>query len=160
MTILANGGVARVATWYSAVCLCFKPLPTQHSGITGTTCVRDGSGALAGPNPSPNPDPKLDPKLNPNLNPSLNPSLNPNSNPNDVIHSVQRALVRIMHLSLQVKFLLATLLAVSCIVPCVVRVIGTVLFATKVCTVHRWSFPPVSCGFLVDEHVLVQAIDS
>ena len=46
---------------------------------------------------------------------------------------------------LQVKFL-AELLAVSCtVVLCVVRAIGTVLFATKVCTVHVGHCLPISC---------------
>ena len=37
MAILANGSLARVTTWYCAVCLCFAPLLTQRSGITGTS---------------------------------------------------------------------------------------------------------------------------
>ena len=44
MTILANGRLARVTTWYRAVCLCFKPLLIQDSGITETTCVHDTMG--------------------------------------------------------------------------------------------------------------------
>ena len=31
MTDLANGRLARVTTWYSAVCLCFEPLLIQRS---------------------------------------------------------------------------------------------------------------------------------
>ena len=44
MTILANGHLAQVTMWYSIVCLCFKPLLAQCSGITKMTCVRDTMG--------------------------------------------------------------------------------------------------------------------
>ena len=111
MTILANGRLARVTTWYSAVCLCFRPLLTQRSEITGTTCVRDTMGLQLGQSGT----------------------------------SYRSWLVA--RQPLQVKFLLVVLLAASCnVVPCVVRTIGTVLFATKVCTVRVGPFLP----FLVD----------
>ena len=111
MMTLSNGRLARVTVWYSAVCLCFKPLLTQHSRITGTTCVRDTLGLQLGQRGT----------------------------------SYRSWLVA--RQPLQVKFLLVALLAASCIVvPSIVRAIGTVLFATKVCTVHVGHFLP----FLVD----------
>ena len=44
MTILANGRLARVTTWYNAVCFWFEPLLSQRGGITRTKCVRDTMG--------------------------------------------------------------------------------------------------------------------
>ena len=45
------------------------------------------------------------------------------------------------------QVILAALLAVSCtVVRCIVHV-GTVLFASKVCTVHAGHCPPVSCWY-------------
>ena len=38
---LTNGRLARETLWYSAVCVCCELLLTRHSGITGTTCIRD-----------------------------------------------------------------------------------------------------------------------
>ena len=104
MTILANGCLARVTTWYSAMCLCLEPL---LGGITRAMCVRDKMWLWVNQEHLPGRGSKL---------------------------------------ASHCRSSLAELLAVSfTVVLCIVRAIGTVLFVTKVCTVHVGHCPPVSC---------------